>query len=50
MYAEGSTGEMQATLRMPEVFTDEKSSTKLLDMLKTAPGILGTTKVCNEAL
>ena len=37
---EGSTGEMQATLRMSGVFTDEESSVKLLDLLRTAPGIL----------
>ena len=47
---EGSTGEMQATLRMSGVFTDEESSTKLLDLLKPAPGILGTTKAFDEAL
>ena len=37
---EGSTGEMQATLRMSGVFTDEESSEKLVDLLRTAPGIL----------
>ena len=48
----GSTGEisMQATLRMSGVFTDDESSAKLLDLLKTAPGILGTTKAFTEAL
>ena len=47
---EGSTGEMQVTLRMSGVFTDEESSTKLLDMLKTAPGILGTTRLLTKHL
>ena len=46
----GSTGEMQATLRMSGVFTDEESSDKLVELLKTAPGILGTTEAFNEAL
>ena len=48
----GSTGEMQATLRMSGVFTDrdDESSAKLLDLLKNAPGILGTTKAFAEAL
>ena len=47
---EGSTGEMQATLRMSGVFTDEESSEKLLDLLRTAPGILGNTDAFNEAI
>ena len=46
----GSTGEMQATLRMPGVFTDEESSVKLLDLLKTAPGILCNTEAFIEVL
>ena len=33
-----------------EVFIDEESSSKLLDLLKTAPGILGTAKAFKEAL
>ena len=44
----GSTGEMQATLRMPGVFTDEESSVELLDLLKTAPGILCNTEAFIE--
>ena len=47
---DGSTGEMQATLRMSGVFTDEESSVKLLDSLRTAPGILGNTEAFNGAL
>ena len=47
---EGSTGEMQATLRMSGVFTDEESSVKLLDLLRTAPGILCNTDAFNEAI
>ena len=47
---EGSTGEMQATLRMSGVFTDEESSEKLLDLLRTAPGILCNTEAFTEAL
>ena len=47
---EGSTGEMQATLRMSGVFTDEESSDKLMDLLRTAPGILGNTEAFTEAL
>ena len=46
----GSTREMQATLRMSRVFIDDESSTKLMDLLKTAPGILGTTKAFTKAL
>ena len=46
----GSTGEMQATLRMSGVFTDEESSANLMDLLKTTPGILGTTEAFTEAL
>ena len=41
---------MQATLRMSGVFTDEESSEKLLDLLRTAPGILGNADVFNEAI
>ena len=41
---------MQATLRMSGVFTDEESSEKLLDLLRTAPGILGNTDAFNEAI
>ena len=48
--AEGSTGEMQATLRMSGVFTDEESSGKLMDLLRTAPGILCNTVAFTEAL
>ena len=47
---EGSTGEMQATLRMSGVFTDEESSDKLMDLLRTAPGILCNTEAFTEAL
>ena len=47
----GLTGEMQATLRLSGVFTDDESSVKLLELyLKPAPGILGTTKAFTEAL
>ena len=46
----GSAGEMQATLRMSGVFTDEESSANLLELLKTAPGILCTTEAFTEAL
>ena len=41
---------MKATLRMSGVFTDEESSGKLLDLLKTAPGILCITEAFTEAL
>ena len=47
---EGSTGEMQATLRISGVFTDEESSDKLVDLLRTAPGILCNTEAFTEAL
>ena len=47
---EASTGEMQATLRMSGVFTDEESSDKLMDLLRTAPGILANTEAFTEAL
>ena len=47
---EGSTGEMQATLRMSGVFTEEESSDKLMDLLRTAPGILANTEAFTEAL
>ena len=47
---EGSTGEMQATLRMSGVFTDEESSEKLVDLLRTAPGILCNTDAFTEAI
>ena len=47
---EGLTGEMQATFRMSGVFTDEESSDKLLDLLRTAPGILGNTEAFTEAI
>ena len=46
----GSTGEMQATLRMSGVFTYEESSDKLLDLLRTAPGILCNTDAFTEAI
>ena len=45
----GSTGEMQAMLRMFGVFTDDESSAILMELLKTAPGILGTTEAFTEA-
>ena len=32
------------------MFTDEESSDKLLDLLRTAPGILGSTEAFTEAL
>ena len=41
---------MQATFRMSGVFTDEESSDKLLDLLRTAPGILGNTEAFTEAI
>ena len=41
---------MQATLRLSGVFTDDESSVKLVELLKTTPGILGTTKAFTEAL
>ena len=47
---EGSTGEMQATLRMSGVFTDEESSDKLMDLLRTATGILCNTEAFTAAL
>ena len=49
---DGSTGpgEMQATLRMSGVFTDDESSVKWLELLKTAPGVLCITKAFTEAL
>ena len=47
---EGSTGEMQATLRMSGVFTDEGSSDKSLDLLRTAPGILCNTDAFTKAI
>ena len=46
----GSTGEMQATLRMSRVFTNEESLDSLLDLLRTAPGILGNTEAFTEAI
>ena len=41
---------MQATLRMSGVFTDDESSDILMELLKTDPGILGTTEAFTEAL
>ena len=46
----GLTGEMQATLRMSRVFTNEESSVKLLDLPRTAPGILCNTDAFTEAI
>ena len=41
---EGPAGEMQAALTMSGVFTDDEGPAKLLELLKTAPGILCATK------
>ena len=46
----GSTWEMQATLRMSGMFTDEESSVKLLEILKPALGNLCNTEAFTEAL
>ena len=46
----GSTREMQATLRMSRVFTNEESLDSLLDLLRTAPGILGNIEAFTEAI
>ena len=41
---------MQATLIMTGVFTNGESSDILMELLKTAPGVLGTTEAFTEAL